>query len=273
MKKEEVDIAIDWAAVEGWNPGLYDSRCFYDADPDGFFIAFLDDEPVGCISAVSYSDSFGFIGFYIVKTEFRGNGYGIRLWKNALEYLKDRNVGLDGVLAQQKNYEKSGFRLAYRNIRYRGVGPGKKPAGPHIVPLSHVPLNKVEAYDDKLFPAPRHRFIKCWINQPESIALGILIDQRLSGYGVLRTCRTGFKIGPLFADDVSLAEELLDTLIGNTPGGKPVFLDTPAANPSAVGLAQKKGMQKVFETVRMYNKENPRIELDRVFGVTSFELG
>ncbi len=127
MMEEEVDIAIDWAANEGWNPGLYDSRCFYDTDPDGFFIAFLDNEPVGCISAVSYSNSFGFIGLYIVRPEFRKKGYGKRLWTVALEYLRDRNVGLDGVPAQQQNYEKWGFRLAYRNIRYQGLGRGRSP--------------------------------------------------------------------------------------------------------------------------------------------------
>ena len=273
MKKEEVDIALEWEAIEGWNPGLYDSRCFYDTDPHGFFIAFLDNEPIGCISAVSYGKSFGFIGFHIVRPEFRKKGYGTELWKTAMEYLKDRNVGLDGIPSRQQEYEKLGFRLAYRNARYQGVGPGKKPAGPHIVPLSHIPLNEVAAYDDKSFPVPRHRFIKCWIDQPESVALGIIIDRRLSGYGVLRTCRNGFKIGPLFADDVSLAEELLETLIGNTPAGKPVFIDIPETNPPAVGLAQKKGMQKMFETARMYNRESPKIQLDRVFGVTSFELG
>jgi hypothetical protein len=30
-------------------------------------------------------------------------------------------IGLDGVVAQQGNYLKSGFQLAYRNIRYQGV--------------------------------------------------------------------------------------------------------------------------------------------------------
>jgi hypothetical protein len=38
MTRQEVDIAIDWAAAEGWSQGLYDADCFYITDPKGFFI-------------------------------------------------------------------------------------------------------------------------------------------------------------------------------------------------------------------------------------------
>src|SRR5262249_23948402 len=35
MTPEEVVLATDWAAAEGWNPGLNDARCFAAAAPDG----------------------------------------------------------------------------------------------------------------------------------------------------------------------------------------------------------------------------------------------
>ena len=40
------------------------------------------------------------------------------IWNAAMDSLAGRNVGLDGVVAQQDNYRKSGFRLAYRNVRF-----------------------------------------------------------------------------------------------------------------------------------------------------------
>lgn len=80
MTRQEVDIAIDWAAKEGWNPGLYDAHCFYTADPNGFLVGLLGDEPIATISVIKYGDSFGFLGFYIVKLTYRGNGYGIQIW-------------------------------------------------------------------------------------------------------------------------------------------------------------------------------------------------
>ena len=61
MTRSEVDIAINLAYLEGWNPGLNDAECFYQTDPDGFLIGVLGDRPIGCISAVSYGNRFGFI--------------------------------------------------------------------------------------------------------------------------------------------------------------------------------------------------------------------
>ena len=52
--RSELDLAIDWAAQEGWNPGLADAACFHAADPEGFLIGFIGREPVGCISMVRY---------------------------------------------------------------------------------------------------------------------------------------------------------------------------------------------------------------------------
>ena len=119
MRREELAFAIDLAAREGWNPGLNDAECFFAADPGGFLIGELAGEPIGCISAVSYAGRYGFIGLYMVRPEFRGRGYGLRMWQAAMARLRGHNVGLDGVPAQQANYARSGFRLAYRNVRYQ----------------------------------------------------------------------------------------------------------------------------------------------------------
>lgn len=122
MSRKDLDTAIEWAAKEGWNPGLYDADAFYATDPRGFFMGFLNDHPISSISAVSYKGKLGFLGLYITKPEYRGMGFGIKVWNKAMKYLRDQNIGLDGVVNQQENYKKSGFRLAYRNIRYKGKG-------------------------------------------------------------------------------------------------------------------------------------------------------
>jgi len=81
MTKDELVLALDWAADEGWNPGLFDAETFHAADPDGFLLGELDGEPIGSVSAVRYGMEFGFLGFYIVKPAYRGQGYGLRLWR------------------------------------------------------------------------------------------------------------------------------------------------------------------------------------------------
>jgi GNAT superfamily N-acetyltransferase len=270
MSEHELAQALEWAAAEGWNPGLDDAKCFYAADQKGFLLAELAGKAVGCISAVAYNAAYGFLGLYIVAPDYRGKGFGLKLWRAAMAYLSGRNVGLDGVLAQQANYRKSGFRLAYRNIRYQGKSGGSEPDG--VTDLSSVPFEEIARYDAMTFPAPRTNFLRCWIGQSKSAALGVLNNQRLIGYGVIRPCRLGFKIGPLFADDPETANTLLEGLASRVRD-QPFFLDTPEVNPAAIELANRRQMQPVFETARMYTKGLPATRIDYCFGVTTFELG
>jgi ribosomal protein S18 acetylase RimI-like enzyme len=274
MNGVEVSTAIEWAACEGWNPGLDDAECFYRADPKGFFVGELNGEPIGCISAVAYDNLFGFVGFYIVRPEFRRKGFGLQLWNAAMEYMGNRNVGLDGVVAQQKNYRKSGFRLAYRNIRYSGINIFSSHTAPdNVVKLSSLRIEDIAKYDRLLFPAPRADFLKGWINQPRGQALGVIDNSgNITGYGVIRPCRIGFKIGPLFVDNEQIAETLFLAL-SKYAAKAPVFLDIPEVNPAAVDLVRYYRMEKVFETARMYTKGEPALPIHRMFGVTTFELG
>jgi hypothetical protein len=179
-------------------------------------------------------------------------------------------VGLDAVAEQQANYEKSGFRPAYRHIRFEGVGGGVAPPG--VVELSTVPFEKVLACDRNLFPAARPEFLRCWIQQPGGTALGVERGGQLVGYGVLRACRRGYKVGPLFAEDEPIADDLFRALTARAPGA-PVWLDAPEANPAAVALARRHGMCERFATTRTYKRAAPCLPLGRIFGVTSLELG
>jgi ribosomal protein S18 acetylase RimI-like enzyme len=266
-------LPIDWAAAEGWNPGRHDGECFFGADPNGFLVGLLDDKPIATISVVRYGLSFGFLGFYIVDSAFRGQGYGIKIWSTGLAHLEGRVVGLDGVVDQQENYCKSGFVLAYRNLRYEGAARASGRRDSRIVAIASLPLESVVGYDRALFPEERGTFIRCWIRQPEHVALGYLDDGRMQGYGVVRPCREAFKVGPLLADRPGIARSLLDALQNSIPPGATIYLDTPELNSAAVALAEEQGMHIAFETARMYRGPAPQLALDRIFGVTTFELG
>ena len=95
----------------------------------------------------------------------------------------------------------------------------------------------------------------------------------LRGYGVLRRCRSGCKIGPLFADDAGIAEALLEELCRAALHSGPIYLDVPETNEAACDLVARRGLCKGFETARMYTGERPAIDDRKVFGVTTFELG
>jgi GNAT superfamily N-acetyltransferase len=271
MSREEAEFAIDMAAAEGWNPGIHDGELFYEADPEGFFIAEIEGKPVGCASAVAYDNDFGFLGLYVVKQEFRRKDIGMKLTEKCLKHLGDRNLGLDGVVENEKKYQKvMKFKSSYSNLRFEGKGGGEIPDG--LVKISEVPFEKLLEYDRRMFPAPRPGFLKKWVNQPDSSSFAALEGEDLKGYGVIRKCRTGYKIGPLFANDQDTAEKIFRALGASVPE-ETIYFDVPEPNQKAVEIARKYKMNVMFRTIRMYSRKEPDIELDKVYGVTSFELG
>jgi GNAT superfamily N-acetyltransferase len=269
MKRTDVDVAVAWAAMEGWNPGLHDADAFFTADSNGFFLAKQNGTPVGCVSAVAYDDNFGFLGFYIVKKELRNKGIGMQLSNLALDYLGHRTIGADGVLGMLEKYAQIGLRLAHLNARYESAGKKTQSTLPDLSALSYAEL---ERYDRRHFPAPRSAFLQRWISRPGTFGRVALKNGTICGYGVIRPCIRGFKIAPLFADTQEVAAELYSALSGLAEG-QPVFLDIPVCNSAALDLVQSLGMTKVFETGRIYRGTPPELPLDNIYGITSFELG
>lgn len=272
MRPDEISLAVDWAATEGWNPGLADAACFAVPDPAGFLLGEVDGAPAATISCVNYGAHFAFLGFYIVRPDLRGRGFGLQIWKAAIAHAGSRVIGLDGVAAQQENYRKSGFGFAYPNVRYGGTVTSMSAPRASVIALTDVPFAALEADDATVFPAPRSAFLRAWINAPGHVGCALMRDGRLAGWGVIRPCRKGRKIGPLVADDRHAAETVLAALIARAGGGE-IFLDVPGINPEAIALAKGLGLSPVFETARMYTGAIPQLRLQRVFGVTTFELG
>lgn len=270
-RPDEVALFRAWADAEGWNPGRHDGPCFFAADPGGMLLGELAGVPVASISCVRYDDGYGFLGFYIVRPEYRGRGFGLRLWTAGFARFGGRNVGLDGVMAQVPNYERSGFRTAYHHVRHGGMLAGK--SSPGLVRLDGVPFDDVLVYDRACFPGPRAEFLRLWIAQPEGATLGLVREGRLAGYAVARRASDGFRVGPLFADDDPAAEALLLGLAGEVGG--PVYVDVPdpAGHPTAGRLAKGLGLVEGFRCARMYTRGRPAVAGAKVYGVTSLELG
>lgn len=273
MSRADLGLALQWADQEGWNPGRQDTDIFHPIDVRGHFMARVDDEPVASVSGLRYSVSYGFLGLYIVRPPWRGRGLGLAVWNAALDHLKGCVVGLDGVVEQQSNYRRSGFDLAWHNRRYQATGRSPRPRDPHIVKLSGLPFSTLATYDRAFHPEPRPVFLQAWIQQRHGMALGWLQDGRLRGYGVVRACARGHKIGPLCADTPEIADALLDALLGCVVLREPVWLDVPEPNREAIALAERHGMVAGFPTARMYRGPAPHIDLARQYALTALEIG
>ena len=277
MRREELDIVVEWAASEGWNPGLHDADIYWAAGPDGFLAAEVDGELVGSGSMVSYGGAYGFIGFFIVKPEWRHASIGFPHLAQALLAEARRRlqpgaaVGIDGVFAAQQAYARYGFAFSHRNLRMEGIGQPAVPAG-NLSELSMVPFDQIEAYDRRCFGFARRAFLERWIAPEAGLALGAVRDGQLCGYGVVRQCRRGYKIGPLFADDAQTADDLYRAL-SDRACREPVVIDVPENNPAAMALAGKYALKEVFGCARMYLGPAPATPWANTYGVTTFELG
>jgi len=127
--------------------------------------------------------------------------------------------------------------------------------------------------DREVFPAPRTAFLHEWCAMPDSAGLAWMQNDRIGGWGVIRRCRNGHKIGPLVADEPAIASALYTGLCNTVPAGDAVYLDVPEPNGAAVALAQANGMSSVFETARRYKGLAPECNLSALYGITTLELG
>lgn len=273
VTRAELDVMVGWARGEGWDLGLGDPDVFYNYDPSGFLMARKYGEPAACVSVVRYGEAMGFLGFYICRPDLRGTGLGLATWKAGLARLGDRVIGLDGVVAQQANYRKSGFVWAYNNAGYLGHVKIEDPADPRVVPIGATHLPAIIAYERPLFPGTREPFVAPWIDETSSrIARAYIEDGLVRGYAVLRRGKTSARFGPLFADNETIADTLFRTLAARM-ANLPIGLDAPLANLAARRLAERHGLTSVFETARMYRGPAPHLDLARIYGITSYELG
>lgn len=269
----DMPLFRDWSIGEGWNPGDLDIITGHAADPRGFFLGRLDGKPVASISAVRYGAGFGFLGHYIAQEAVRGQGYAIQLWRQAMEHLAGRNIGLDAGAELQPRYRGSGFRHAWNHIRYEGVATvDETPAGIELVEGRTIAFDRLLNYDRRFFPAPREAFLSLLVTLPTHLSVAALRDGELVGFGVVRSSYGGRRIGPLYAssDDVALA--ILNHLAAFDPSSR-LTIDVPDVNGAAIEVVERLGLEPTAEYARMYTGGIPALDLAGIFATGSLELG
>ncbi len=278
LTRSELDLVLGWAADEGWNPGLADADAFWAADPEGFVGIEKDGELIGSGAIISYAGEAGFMGLFIVKTEWRGKGIGGDFWFYRRDLLRSRLredalIAMDGVFEMQPFYARGGFAFQHRNLRMQGKGKaGCREEVEEVEELAGFDFSEVAALDRRYFGAPRGQFLKKWIQPIGGLSVGVAGEQGLAGMGVIRPCREGFKIGPLYAESPGMADSIFRAL-SNHAAGEPLFLDVPECHPEAMKLAERHGLKEVFGCARMAMGTNSEGVRAGVYGVTTFELG
>jgi GNAT superfamily N-acetyltransferase len=278
MSFEEFRQLVAWAGDEGWNPGINDVDCLWSLDADGFLSVCEQGQFLGGGAIIRHSDSFGFMGLFIIDKAHRSRGLGTELWwarrNRLLERLgQNATIGLDGVDAMVPFYERGGFKqfTRHRRFQFDGTQPADNSLS-EVSDLKTVSMDAIAELDRRCFPAERPEFLRSWIQQPDAVSLGVLHNNSLQGYGVMRRCGTGWKIGPLFAESAEVADRLFQAFLAER-GHQSVFLDAPDNNPAAIALCERYGMTEVFGCERMYLGTPPDLAHNHIFGITTLETG
>ncbi|MEM9139310.1 MAG: GNAT family N-acetyltransferase [Pseudomonadota bacterium] len=271
MSPEDLTRAIHWAADEGWNPGLDDAEAFYGVDPQGFLMGWLGETPVTAISVVRHNPAFGFLGFYLCDPAHRGRGWGFATWQAGIAHLGSRTIGLDGVPDQQDNYRSSGFAFAHTSHRYRGTIEGQVHPACRAPTAADMPA--MLAIDQSVSGTDRGAYMTAWLRDcPTRKTLVLKQDAMITALGTIRACRSGHKIGPLFAPDPATAETLIRALAAQADA-RDIMIDVPEPNAPATSLVQSLGLEPIFACARMYRGTPSARRLPSIFGETTFELG
>lgn len=270
MTLGDLETVLEWAADEGWNPGLEDAAAFLAADPEGFFVTEEEGVLVAAISIVNHSPDFAFLGLYLCRLSHRGRGIGYALWQHALEHAGNRRiVGLDGVPEQQQNYVKSGFAHWGSTIRYAGtIHPVKDSTIRLARPEETKQLIAMEA-EASGFEKPS--YLETWFAATDTRETFILESNRkIEGVATVRQCRSGAKIGPLIASDSDAALRLIRHTADAI--GPALMIDVPASSVPLDALCRGLGLEATFHTARMYRGKG-RSGVKGFFAVTTLELG
>lgn len=268
MQPDELAVALEWAAEEGWNPGLDDAEVFWHSDPQGFFLAEAEGRPVAAISVVNHSTDFAFLGLYLCLPEFRGKGIGYRLWQHALNHAGERTVGLDGVPDQQANYRKSGFDLTGQTYRFLGDVEGHMSA--ELRNVNQSDLSALIRLDSDANGYAKPAFLRNWLVDTPTRKTLVLGDEP-RGYATIRACRSGHKIGPVVAPTLKDAEALIRGVV-QVAQAQEVMIDVPDDCAPLMNFCQATDMTVTFNTARMYRGAAPKPgELLR--SIATMELG
>ncbi|KAF1940315.1 hypothetical protein EJ02DRAFT_467472 [Clathrospora elynae] len=232
---EEVS-ALWWPLMQdlGWNRAEADCHTHYTVAQNGenwlLVIPEKSGKPEGCLLALIYPNSTGWIAFFILNASSRGQGLGRELWKEmdlTFRRAATTTIGLDGVQEQYDTYRRRGFESAGKiHILARHALKGK----PTIQPLDltgAVELQDLRDADPK--ELAKLDYEHTGLDRSAYWATGLLVDRmyafgfailspkndRLTGFIYVRRCENGHRFGPLYAETYAQAKQLLHKAMNN----------------------------------------------------------
>uniref|UniRef100_A0A1X7UXQ6 YitH/HolE acetyltransferase (GNAT) domain-containing protein n=1 Tax=Amphimedon queenslandica TaxID=400682 RepID=A0A1X7UXQ6_AMPQE len=293
---QDLSIYKQVCKEQGWLLGKHDLELFYATDPTGYYIGYLQDQPVSIFSFVKYGHGqlsiFGMLG---VLQGFQNRGFMSVIRNFIGNKVHDKNMCAFAFAVPEveenrvKNFEQFSMYTAW--VDYEFTFEAKEAASILNDPLQSIALDlyqepdfgKLLRYDSEVFNQPRRSFLETLVNLPSctSIVASIPGSGEIVGYCAIRET-TDDEIcyfSPWFANDVTIAQVLLKkaALFASERNDKIKFKSImPCINEDGIKLVQMfspqvdKHIRLCIGSIPEGFKNNSK---KRVFGISSPCLG
>ncbi len=267
---EDIGFACSETSREGWDNTASTFRVCLSHDPEGCFVAEVDGQCAGMITATQYVHS-AWIGNVVVSPSYRRQGIGERLMEHTIGFIEAHGFGLIWLEADPMGvgiYRRLGFEDQFESPRLE-----KKP--PHIVSrsraahLSASEIDKVMALDGHYFGEDRGRLLRELIGIARG-AYCVRDNGRIVGFALALPSADGVRLGPCVADDSSVAERLIDSILADFRD-EFVIVAVPGDNGEAKKLLESRGFVHRLPGLRMLRGKS--ICIDNARGIVSLASG
>lgn len=245
----DVPWALERIGAEMWTASRPSLEAILAADPDGCFIAEIDDAPAAMITSTTYGAS-AWVGHLIVLPELRRGGLGAGLMKHAIDQLHSRGVRTIRLEADPPGvsiYRSLGFTDEFESLRFHLTDPPCPSSTEE--PILELDLEAASAFDAPRFGDDRSRLLGL-LHERAACAYMVRKNDRINGYVMALPTETGLFVGPLVARNTRAAWDLLAaTLVSEDLGT--LTIGIPAPNTRAHSIVRDLGFEPGPSCLRM----------------------
>ena len=274
FRDEDIDFAFKLDTIEEWNHTRNDIERMFSFEPNGCFMAEMSGKPVGHVFSISYG-RLGWIGFLIVKAEYRKRGIGTLLMKRAMDYLlrgRAKTIKLEAVSKIANLYRKLGFVDEFDSLRFIKTGGKITCMSSHgVKPLKKKEMTQLAEFDAEYFGANRIRVLDGLYQDNPQLCFVSNNGSKIVGYLMCYKAENGYRIGPLVCnpENPQAACELLVECVKTLGQNAKLYVGVPTVNEIAVGILRDCDFRQYSKSIRMYFGE--KLETERVNGI--FAIG
>jgi GNAT superfamily N-acetyltransferase len=275
LEARDLAGALRLSQAERWSHRMEDWEFHYRLGR-GWVACDADGKVLGTASWWTYGDRFGTVGLVLVDQAHQGQGIGRQLMNVVMSDAGPRVLQLVATDAGLTLYQRCGFSERYAIGQHQGTATQV----PAVAPLADTVLRSVSPtdlealcdLDAAAFSANRRQVVSAVFNAGGGVGVLAHRNGRLAGFALARQSGRGTVIGPVVAEDQSLAIALLAYQLETTRGFTRV--DVPADAAQLSDWLETAGLVCVDHVTTMVRGDSPERHAEaRVFGLVSQALG